>query len=207
MPVPFDYGYEGGRGGIGAAGRPAGAMVIAVGVPQVPLFYPDAARQSIAKLVLDNLRLALTHVAGHVSDAAPVDSGNLAQSFGADPATATGGIEVLGTDVVAGVSGRVFSSLPYAIVMEDGRRPGAPINRAGIDAIGLWAQRKLGLSADEAASAKWAIAANIVAHGIDGKQFARLGFESARPGVESMFADLAQAVGAALTSDPKGAGN
>jgi hypothetical protein len=202
----FDYGYEGGRGGLGAAGRPAGDMVIAVGVPQVPLFYPAVAKQAIAKLVLDNLRLALMNVAGHVSDNAPVDSGQLAQSFGADPATSTGGIEVLGTDVVAGVSGRVFSSLPYAVVMDQGRRPGAPISKAGIDAIGLWAERKLGLSADEAKDAKWAIANAIVAHGIEGKEFARVGFEAARPGVESIFQDLSQSIGTALVSDPKSGG-
>lgn len=208
MPA-FDYAYEGGRGGIGAVGRPAGDMLIAVGVPQVPLFYPDQAKQAIGKLVLDNIRLALITLAGRVSDQAGTfsDTGNLAQSFGADPATATGGIEVLGTDVVAGVSGRVFSSLPYAVVMEDGRRPGAPISRAGIDAIGLWAQRKLGLSADEAESAKWAIATSIVNYGIEGKQYARIAFDAAKPGLDAIFADLSATIGAALVSDPKGAGN
>jgi len=201
MPAT-NWDYDGGRGlGVGAAGRPNGPMVIAVGVPNVPLFYPAAAKAEIASLVLDNLRLALIGLAGHVSDAAPVDSGTLAQSFGADPATATGGIDILGTDVVAGVSGRVFSSLPHAIVMEDGRRPGAPINRAGIDAIGLWAQRKLGLSSDEADSAKWAIASSIVGHGIEGKKFAEQGFNAAKPGIESQFASLADLIGKHLTTD------
>lgn len=202
----MNWGFEGGRGlGPGAAGRPRGDNMIAVGVPQIPLFYPATAKAELARLVLDNLRLALTTLAGYVSDAAPVDSGQLAQSFGADPATPTGGIEVLGTDLIAGVSGRVFSSLPYAVVMEDGRRPGAPISRAGIDAIGLWAQRKLGLSADEANQAKWAIANVIVAQGIPGKKYADQGFDMAKPRIDLMFADLSGIIGQALTNPPKGA--
>lgn len=211
MPSPgLNWGYEGGRAGIGLSGRPQpkGEWVIGVGVPQVPLFYPATAKAELGKIVLDNLRLALMEVAGRISDQAGTfsDSGNLAQSFGADPATATGGLEILGTDVTAGVHGRVFSSLPYAVVMEDGRRVGAPISRAGIDAIGLWAQRKLGLSADEADSAKWAIANVIMAQGIEGKQYAEQGFNAAKPTVEAMFQDLAQIINQALTNPPKGGG-
>lgn len=203
----INWGYDGGRGlGLGAAGRPRGPMVIGMGIPQVPLYYPDAAKAEIGRLVLDNLRLGLVTLAGYVSDAAPVDSGNLAQSFGADPATPTGGIEILGADVTAGIQGRVFSSLPYAVVMEDGRRPGAPISRAGIDAIGLWAQRKLGMSAAEAASAKWAIANVIVAHGIEGKKFAEAGFDQAQPRLDLIFKELANLIGQGLTSSPKGGG-
>lgn len=206
MPA-VDWGYDGGRGlGIGAAGRPQpkGDWTIAVGVPAVPLFYPAASKAAIGKIVLDNLRLALMEVAGRVSDAAGAfaDTGNLAQSFGADPATATGGLEILGTDVSAGVFGRVFSSLPYAVVMEEGRRTGAPISRAGIDAIGLWAQRKLGLSADEADSAKWAIANVIVSQGTEGKHYADAGFNAAKPRIELMFQDLSRIIGNALTREP-----
>jgi len=205
----IDWGYEGGRGqGFGSTGRPRGDFVIAVGVPQVPLFYPATAKAELGRLVLDNLRLALMTIAGHVSDAAGAfsDSGNLAQSFGADPATATGGVELLGRTVEAGVFGRVFSSLPYAVVMEEGRRVGAPISRAGIDAIGLWAQRKLGLSADEAKSAKWAIANVIVSQGIEGKHYAEQGFNAAKPRVELMFADLSRIIGDALVNPAKGNG-
>lgn len=210
MPA-VDWGYDGGRGlGVGAAGRPSpkSGWTIAVGVPQVPLFYPDAAKAEIGKIVLDNLRLALLEVAGRVSDAAGAfaDTGNLAQSFANDPASATGGLEILGTDVTAGVFGRVFSSLPYAIVMEEGRRTGAPISRAGIDAIGLWAQRKLGLSADEADSAKWAIANTIMSQGIEGKHYADQGFQAAKPGIELMFQDLSRVIGAALVKNPQSGG-
>jgi hypothetical protein len=199
MPA-FDYAYEAGRAPVPGLGKPKGDYLIAVGLPAIPLFHPQSARETIAGIVLDTLRLALLDIAGHVSDRAPVDSGQLAQSFGSDPATPTGGVEITGTDLLAGVSGRVFSSLPYAIVMEEGRRPGAPISLAGIDAIGLWAQRKLGLSAEEAASAKFAIANYIVGHGIEGKRFAEAGFEAARPGVEAMFVDLAASISQALTT-------
>jgi hypothetical protein len=93
---------------------------------------PVGARPAAAKAAerpdrSSTTRLALQDAAGHISDEAGKfsDTGNLAQSFGADPATSTGGIEVLGADATAGINGRVFSSLPYAVVMEDGRRPGA----------------------------------------------------------------------------------
>lgn len=171
---------------------------IQVNVPQIPLWVPDDAKATLNRLALQTMRLALQEIAGRVSDDAPVDSGQLAQSFGADPATSTGGIELMGTDLTAGVTGRVFSSLPYAIVMEEGRTPGKPISRAGIDAIGLWAQRKLGLSAAEAEDAKWGIAFSIVKRGIDAKGYAKKGFDAAQPRVEQMFDILAEEIGLAL---------
>lgn len=167
-------------------------------IPDIPLWVPDEARQEINALALDTMRLALQYGAGEISNAAPVDSGQLAQSFTSDPATQTGGIELAGTDLVAGVTGRVFSTLPYAIVMDQGRRAGQPISRAGIDAIGLWAQRKLGLSADQAARAKWGIANVIVARGIEGKQFVQEGIDNARPTIEGMFRAMTDAVNGAL---------
>ncbi len=168
-------------------------------VPKIPLFIPDQAQQIIFNLIRTTVRLALMEVAGRVSDEAAkfADTGHLSQSFGADPATATGGIELTGVKG-ADVVGRVFSSLPYAIVMEWGRRPGQPISRLGIDAIGLWAQRKLGLSADKADSAKWAIANKIVAQGIEGQHYFEDGVNRARPKVEGMFNILGQQLAQAL---------
>lgn len=192
---------ERGGGGIGVAGasRPSD-FSISVVLPAIPLMVPIEARRALNSLAVDTLRLALQTVAGFVGDEAPTDSGALGQSFGADPATTTGGLELLGVDLVDGVQGRVFSSLPYAIVMNEGRRPGAPISRAGIDALGLWAQRKLGLSADEAASAKWAIASWIVAQGITGTGYFDIGIKRAQPTVDGLFAALAQSVARQLTS-------
>jgi hypothetical protein len=178
-------------------------MAILVNLPPIPLWMPAEARQEFAQLVLQTLRLALQDTAGHISGEAPVDSGGLAQSFSSDPANQAGGIEIIGADIDTGITGRVFSSLPYAIVMEEGRRPGAPISRAGIDAIGLWAQRKLGLTAAEADEAKWAIATWIVAQGIEGRGYFQAGVDAARPRVEQMFAILGDQITVALVT-PKG---
>lgn len=62
----------------------------------------------------------------------------------------------------------VFNDRPYAGVIEQGRRPGAtmPPTRA----IAQWAQRKLGLGAEEARAVSFAIARSIKEKGIDGRQ-------------------------------------
>ncbi len=191
---------EAGAGGLGIGGlanRPNG---ITVRLPDIPLWVPEQAAAEIAGLALDTMRLALQYAAGAISGEVPVDSGQLAQSFTADPATTTGGIELTGVDMVAGVEGRVFSTLPYAIVMDQGRRPGQPISKAGIDAIGLWAQRKLGMSAAEADHAKYAIANVIIAQGIEGTQYMAAGVAKAAPTIDQMFRALADSVAQALVT-------
>ncbi len=200
--MPVTEGGAGGGFGTFYSGNPSS---IDIQLPQIPLFVPDQARRTLQTLIQNSVRLALMEVAGRVSDEAGkfADSGQLAQSFGADPATSTGGIEVIGGNT-GDVVGRVFSSLPYAIVMELGRRAGQPISRSGIDAIGLWAQRKLGLSADDADNVKWAIATNIVANGIEGKHFFADGVAAARPRVEMMFTILGDQLAAALLKPGQG---
>ena len=180
---------------ISAASRQAGSG-IQITLPDIPLFIPEKAQAVIQNLAMQTLRLALHELAGHVSDAAAKssDSGHLAQSFGADPAGPTGGIELLGVDVRSGLQGRVFSSLPYAIVIDQGRRPGAPISREGVDAIGLWAQRKLGMSAAEAEHAKFAIAHAIIQYGIEARFFVEAGVERARPRIETLFKILSDVI-------------
>jgi len=195
---------ERGGGGIGVAGAGrVGDYGIEVRLPAIPLMVPAQAARLLNDLAVQTLRLALQTVAGHVSDEATTfaDTGALAQSFGADPATTTGGIELLGVDMATGFAGRVFSALPYAVVMNDGRRPGAPISRAGIDAIGLWAQRKLGMSADEAADAKWAIASAIVAQGLPGTGYFETGIKRAQPTIDQLFAALTQAITEGLAGE------
>lgn len=178
---------------------------IAVIFPEIPLYVPAKARQQLSDMVLDTIRLALQQAAGYLSGNAPVGAtGSLAQSFGADPATDTGGLELTGVDLDAGISGRVFSSLPHAVVMDQGRRPGAPISMEGIDAIGYWAQRKLGLSADEADRAKWAIANVIVAQGIEGTHYVDKSMDEWQPAAERLLNDLAADIGDALTRVPRG---
>lgn len=171
---------------------------ISITWPDIPAWVPEQARVELSALVVSSMRLALQVVAGHVSDLAPRSEGTLGQSFGNSPATSIGGQELIGNNIDAGISGRVFSSLPYAVVMNDGRNIGSPISRAGIDAIGLWAQRKLGLSADEADNAKWAIAKHIVEHGFEGNQYFDKGVAAAGPTIEQMFAILAEQIKAAL---------
>lgn len=174
---------------------------LAVVLPAIPIYTPAAAKKELATLVVQTIRLFLQRTAGKLSDASPVGAtGNLAQSWGADPANENGGLELFGTDLDAGIGGRVFSSLPYAIVMDQGRRPGAPISMEGIDAIGYWAQRVLGLSADEARDAKWAIAQTIVAQGIPGKDFVDPVWRQMEPEGERMFAALAEDIAAALVN-------
>lgn len=172
---------------------------LALTIPEIPLFVPQKAKEAIFDIVFDTIRLILQDLAGKIAATAPRNTGHLAQSFGADPATQEGGIELLGTKQGTGqVAGRVFSALPWAIVMEEGRRPGAPISRAGIDAIGLWAQRKLGLTAEEANDAKWAIATQIVAQGITGLEYVGRAFASARPMYEAMLGTLSEDIARAL---------
>lgn len=197
---------EAGATGIGFAGHgKVPVHGIAINLPAIPLWVPAEARAELNNLVLASMRLAMQEAAGRVSDEAPRSEGILAQSFGADPATSTGGMELQGMDAAAGITGRVFSALPYAIVMDEGRRAGAPISRVGIDAIGLWAQRKLGLSADAADRAKWAIATSIVAHGFEGTGYFEKGVNSARPRIEQMFSILANQISLALVTP--GGGN
>lgn len=176
------------------------SRTIEVNLPDIPLWIPSAARQIIMDLLTNTMQLALQDAAGAVSDEAPRDTGILAQSFAADPANATGGIELLGSETADTLNGRVFSALPYAIVMDQGRRAGAPISRAGIDAIGLWAQRKLGLSADEASRAKWAIASAIVKRGITGTRYFEKGVAAAQPRIEALFDALGTQITQQLTA-------
>ncbi|MGE0444843.1 MAG: hypothetical protein AB7P99_06400 [Vicinamibacterales bacterium] len=200
--------FEGARA-IAHASRPDDHGVF-VNLPNIPLWVPDEARKAIESLVAQTLRLAIQEMAGRVSGAFADrhnDTGNTAQSFTADPASSAGGIELIGQTFAAGaeIQGRVFSTQPGAVVLNDGRRPGAPISRDGIEAIGLWAQRKLGLSPEEARHAKWAIAGSIIAQGIPGSGYFEKGIAEGRPAVEQMFAVLSTAVAEALVTPQGGA--
>jgi len=83
----------------------------------------------------------------------------------APPASANGSVGAFNTgmykaswrtsNIDNGVS--VSNIQPYAAVIEGGRRP-SPVSREGIKNLQVWAQRKLGLSAEEAKSAAFAIA-------------------------------------------------
>lgn len=168
--------------------------------PDIPLFTPDQAKAEIAAIQRETMVGALQEVAGFVAEEAPKNFGHLAQSFGSMPATATGGIEILeGSRTTTMLEGRVFSSLPYAVVMEEGRRKNRPIGRAGIAGIGLWVRRKLGLSGKEADSATWAIATSIQQKGIPGKFYAKAAFTKAQSRLQTIFSETAKGIADALT--------
>lgn len=169
-------------------------------LPNIPLWVPEQARQVISGLTRQTMHLALQDLSGYVSEAAPVNNGMLAQSFGADPATQTGGIEITGQAAGEVVTGRIFSSLPYAVVMDEGRRPGFPVSKVGIDAIGLWAERKLGLSSTDAKRVKYAIANTISRRGIKATHFFDNAVQRWRPRGDQMFNALGEQIVMALST-------
>jgi len=185
--------------------RPSGyaddPFSVSVMVPNVPLVTgsPALITELVDRIMGNAAHVALTYLSDVLAEQAPFDTGDLANTFRADPATADGGIELTGhTFAEDAVIGRIFNALPYAATMDAGRRPGAPVNRAGLDAIALWAQRKLGLSAEEAERAKWAIAASITARGIEAHDFVDAALQIAEPRLDEIFANAGAAVAQAL---------
>lgn len=170
-------------------------------VPDIPLMVPARARAVVDQIQREYLELGLLALAGHVSEAAPRNFGHLAQSFGANPATSEGGVEILGATVQGQLTGRVFSSLPSALVMDQGRSPGKPISRAGVANIGLWVRRKLGLSGKDAQRATYAIAWAIRRRGIAGRFYAAKGMERAAPELDRLFTAMTAAIAAGLTTE------
>ena len=81
--------------------------------------------------------------------------------------------------------GRVFSPLPYHVVVEKGRgkKKGPP----PADAIRQWAFRKLGLSGDELDKAVDAIRWHIHHHGIEGTHMFEEGLKASEPHIKSLF--------------------
>jgi hypothetical protein len=185
-----------------AAARRTGDYGVFVNVPEIPLYVPALARRVLTELTVDTIRLAMQELSGAISDEAGsfANTGALAQSWGA-------GMELVGSpESTSGIYGRVFSALPYALPMDLGRRPGSPISRAGVDAIGKWAERKLGLSAEEADKAKWGIAVSIIQRGIEGKHYVDDGIAKAAPRVDALFVMLSDAVALELAGTSKGGG-
>lgn len=165
----------------------------------------------IVGLMRDYMELAATYTAGMAAEKAPKNFGHLAQSLQASPAGTEGGIELLGGTMVdplgatpVDITGRVFSSLPYAYVMDQGRRPGGPISRAGVASIGLWVRRKLGLTGKEAQSAMYAIAWSIRQKGIAPTFFMKRAAEAAQPKVNQIFEMLNAAMAEALVKPTGG---
>jgi hypothetical protein len=81
--------------------------------------------------------------------------------------------------------GRIGSPLPYAIVMEEGRRPGARM--PPVDAIKLWVVRKLKVPPQEADSVAFLVARSIARKGIEGRHMFAEGLEAAEPHIRQLF--------------------
>jgi hypothetical protein len=174
-------------------------VTVKLTLPSVPLMVPAKAMPVIAALARDYVELGLITAAGVIAEHAPANTGHLRQSFGANPATTTGGIELLGGTAASGpqaveIVGRVFSSLPYAAVMDEGRRPNRPISRAGVASIGLWVRRKLGLSGKEAQRAMYAISWAIRTRGIAPRHY----MAKAKTAFEPKMADIMRSLDVAL---------
>jgi hypothetical protein len=118
-------------------------------LPDSPLFMPEKLRAVLASVERQHLDLIMQTIAGHLSETSPRDTGHLAQGWQTEVVGGTSG-EVVG--------GRVFNTLPYAIVMDRGRAPGYGISRDGLANLARWVRHKLGLSGREAQSATYAIA-------------------------------------------------
>lgn len=161
-----------------------------VKIPSIPLVIPAEAEAVVDAVARDTLELAMTLLAGRVAEEAPKNFGHLAASFQAPTATASGGREVLGQRVFSTLTGRVFSTLPQATVMEDGRRPGFPISRTGVANIGLWVRRKLGLHGREARAATYAIAWSIRKKGLAPRKYAERAFKATQPQIVQMFTEM-----------------
>jgi hypothetical protein len=146
--------------------------------------------------VLDELTEAgLRALATAIAAAAPRDTGALAESFGFDPAAEVGGLELIGhSDATELVTGRVFSTLPYIEVIEDGRLPGTFVSREGLDALTGWAQRKLGATGPDALRAAFAIATAIERRGLPPQHILEQGIAGAADAIEQLLTEAGAAV-------------
>jgi hypothetical protein len=175
---------------------------IEITFPDVPLFQSPRARAVMGKVARAYVPLALQEIGGRISDEAPVGvSGHLAQSWSASGGDETGGIEVIGQEIES-IQGRVFSSLPYAIVMDQGRAPGARM--PPVDALMLWVERVFqipsGFDDEELEQTAWAVARSIAKKGIVGRHYVEHGLDKAMPRVE----DILQAMGDAIVTELTG---
>lgn len=145
-------------------------------------------------ILREGIRAAQLLAVTAYAEQAPVDTGELSQSFVAG--------DVQGSTLGGGeLFGEVVSPLVYGLVqMDTGRRPGAPISKLGVDAIGLWAQRKLGLSPKEADRAKYAIARAIVQRGLPTSSRSETAAEHAAARIDDYFGVITDNIGAAIAS-------
>lgn len=181
---------------------------ISIRYNDVPIFARERALEVVRSIMLDHLNLGLQTVQGYIEDEVPVNTGALSQSFIS---------EVTGSQI-ADMEGRVFSPLAYAIVIDQGRTPGARM--PPIDAIELWVKRKGIAKAsnsnfgalseldqeDTLRSLAWAIAKKIQRDGIKPAYFMQAGWDRAAPKVEGVFEIMAEMIAIALVEDERSGG-
>lgn len=172
---------------------------VEIRVPDVALFNSAAAQAVLTAKARQFFELALAELAGHISDAAPIGvSGNLAQSFAGAFGSTMGGSSVTGSSLEE-IQGRVFSSLPYAIVIDQGRAPGARMPPP--DALVPWVKRVLqvGGSEEEVRSVAFIVARAIGRKGIKARNFVAAGITAATPRLEGIFQIMGEAMAVGLT--------
>lgn len=169
--------------------------------PNVPLLTdtPDEIAAHVDEIMANASRVALLAVADAIALSAPSDTGDLVNSFRADPASTVGGIELTGHSFVGdGVVGRLFSTLPQAVVMESGRQPGSYVNAAGITALTAWASRHLGVEGKDAVRAAFAIATMIHKRGLPAKDYVEAALPLAQATIDQVFANAGDAIASKL---------
>lgn len=171
----------------------------------VEISYQDAAifhRGAAGGVLTDKAReffeLALQDLAGYISDEAPVGvSGSLAQSFAG---SADGGREITGSSL-ADLTGRIFSSLPHAIVIDQGRTPGARMPPPA--ALETWVRRVLNVGGSEAEvrTVAWLVARSIGRNGIKARHFIEAGVSKwTNERADALWQAMADAMAAALVA-------
>lgn len=158
----------------------------------VPLFAPQRARGVLTDVARTYFGLALQVLAGHISDKAPVGvSGSLAQSFASD----------VHGEVLESLTGRVFSDLPHAIVIDQGREPGSRM--PPVEALMTWVRRVLNVGGDEkeVRQVAFLVARAIGKKGIKARHFVDKGVEASTAELEGLFAVMGEAMAAALVTN------
>jgi hypothetical protein len=168
---------------------------VEITIPDVPLFTPERAKAALTEQARLFFTLALQELSGFISEEAPVGvSGHLAQSFASD----------ISGSSIDDLTGRLFSDLPYAIVIDQGRTPGARM--PPVEALMTWVERVLQVPGDEkeVRQVAFLVARAIGRKGIAARHFVDKGIERATPRLDGIFAAMAAAMSAALVSGGTG---
>jgi hypothetical protein len=106
----------------------------------------------------------------------------------------------------AGVLGVVGTPSVYALVIEDGRRPGKGVSKEGREALAMWAVGILGVTPKEAPGVAFLISRKIKAKGIAAKHPFQNALQKHEPHVLRMFEDACGRVASHLAGGSAGGG-